>query len=121
MVTGSTSGEIEQATERCPRCAECKMCKQLKDKKGTSAQAEQQYIKNCVTFNQREGKFYAKLPWKIDPSLLQGNRKIAEKSHVQAKQKEPRISTHGKGIHQRYGSKRNPIASLKVTLRKRRR
>ena len=87
MVTGSTSGEIEQATERCPKCAECKICKQLKDKKGSSAQAEQQYIKNCVKFNQKEGKFYAKLPWKIDPSLLQGNRKIAEKSHVQARQK----------------------------------
>ena len=87
MVTGSTNGEIEQTTERCPKCAECKICKQLKDKKGSSAQAEQQYIKNCVTFNQKEGKFYAKLSWKIDPSLLQGNRKIAEKSHVQAKQK----------------------------------
>ena len=67
MVTGSTNGEMEQATERCPKCAECKICKQLKDKKGTSLQAEQQYIKNCVTFNKKEGKFYARLPWKIDP------------------------------------------------------
>ena len=87
MVTGSTNGEMEQATERCPKCAECKICKQLKDKNGTSLQAEQQYIKNCVKFNEQEGKFYAKLPWKIDPSLLQGNKSIAEKSHAQAKQK----------------------------------
>lgn len=63
------------------------ICKQLKDKNGTSLQAEQQYIRNCVTFNEQEGKFYAKLPWKINPSLLQGNKTIAEKSHAQAKQK----------------------------------
>ena len=36
MVTGSTNGEMEQATERCPKCAECKICMQIKDKKGTA-------------------------------------------------------------------------------------
>ena len=87
MMTMGTGQELEQTTERCPKCAECKICKQLKDKNGTSLQAEQQYIKNCVKFNEQEGKFYAKLPWKIDPSLLQGNKSIAEKSHAQAKQK----------------------------------
>ena len=87
MMTGSTNREIEQATERCPKCVKCRICKQLKDKNGTSLQAEQEYIKNCVTFNEKEGKFYAKLPWKIDPSLLQGNKSIAVKSHVQAKKK----------------------------------
>ena len=87
MMTGSTNHEIEQATERCPKCAECRICKQLKEKNGTSLQAEQEYIKNCVKFNEKEGKFYAKLPWKINPSLLQGNKGIAVKSHVQAKKK----------------------------------
>ena len=87
MMTGSTNHETESPTERCPKCAECKICKQLKEKNGTFSQAEQEYIKNCVKFNEKEGRFYAKLPWKINPSLLQGNRSIAVKSHVQAKKK----------------------------------
>ena len=63
------------------------MCRQLKDKNSTFLEAEQNYIQNCVQFKEKEGRFYAKLPWKISPSLLQGNQTIATKLHVQAKRK----------------------------------
>ena len=85
MVTSNTNSDKNWTTERCAKCNECKVCKSTTDTKSTTQQAEQDFIRSCVHFENSEGRFYAKLPWKISPTLLQGNRKIAVKSHNQAK------------------------------------
>ena len=59
----------------------------MKDNKNTFQASEQDYIRSCVKFNKKEKRFYAKLPWKLDPKLLQGNYSVALKSHIQAKRK----------------------------------
>ena len=59
----------------------------MKDNRNTFQEAEQDHIRSCVQFNKKEKRFYAKLPWKLDPSILQGNYSVAVKSHIQAKRK----------------------------------
>ena len=80
--------------ERCAKCNECKVCKQTRDSKDVFKQSEQEFIERCVIFNEEEKRFYAHLPWKVDPSLLQGNYSIARKSHEQEKRKAHKTKGH---------------------------
>ena len=87
MIAGNSNSDNTFSNERCPKCNDCKVCRQTKDTKNKFKEAEQDYIRKCVVFDKEEKRFYAHLPWKLDPSLLQGNYSIALKSHDQAKRK----------------------------------
>ena len=92
IVTGNDQDIFPK--ERCAKCNECKVCKQTRDSKDVFKQSEQDFIEKCVIFNEEEKRFYAHLPWKIDPSLLQGNYSIAKKSHEQEKRKAHKTKGH---------------------------
>ena len=43
---------------------------------------EDDQIKNCISFNEKESRFYSKIPWSQNPKIIQSNMSIATKSHI---------------------------------------